>query len=40
MKESITIGWLPCFGNWGNQLNKILCAEISKQKRRKNNKRN
>lgn len=31
MKESITIGWLPCYGNWGDQLNKVLCEKISKK---------
>lgn len=32
MEESISIGWLPCYGNWGDQLNKILCEKISRKK--------
>ncbi|MDD3939939.1 MAG: polysaccharide pyruvyl transferase family protein [Patescibacteria group bacterium] len=29
---SIPIAWLPCYGNWGDQLNKILCKKISRKK--------
>lgn len=32
MERSITIGWLPCYGNWGDQLNKVLCEKISEKK--------